>query len=244
MLRRFLLRRPFLLAAVFLGGAALAAPKDAIVPAVDEPASDDVVLALAQDTGGAPGGTGARPEIAPAVAQEEEGDDDDPASGVPPARYLNIAGESVASMRASLTKGLEELKVAREKKDAVELTCVNEQVTAMKGILRVSEDAFVSLQEAQSANDTERSRYEFRKIQVSKRKMDDLLQAAINCAGAEATSSNTSVEMEVDPSLAIIDPYYGDPSFFFDPATTLVGNETGTIGNEDPQTPIPPASGT
>lgn len=187
-------------------------------------------------------GRGERAEIAPPVAQQDGADADDPAAGVPAARYLAVAGESVQSMRASLTKGLEELKQAREKKDAVELTCVNEQVTAMKGILRVSEDAFVSLQEAQSANDTERARYEFRKIQVSKRKMDDLLQAAINCAGAEASSSNTSVEMEIDPSLAIIDPYYGDPSFFFDPTTTLTDGTSGSIGNEDPADPIPPGS--
>lgn len=198
--------------------------------------------ALAQDDSAfREAGKGERAEIAPPVAQEDE-DADDPAAGIAPARYLAVAQESVASMRNSLTKGLEELKSAREKKDAVELTCVNEQVTAMKGILRVSEDAYVSLQEAQSANDTERSRYEFRKIQVSKRKMDDLLQAAINCAGAEASSSNTSVEMEIDPSLAIIDPYYGDPGFFFDPSTTLVDGTTGNIGDEDPSNPVPPSS--
>ena len=147
-------------------------------------------------------------------------------------------------MRTSLTKGLDELKDARSKKDAVQLTCVNEQVTAMKGILRVSEDAMVALQEALAGNDTEHSRYEFRKIQVSKRKMDDLLQAAVNCAGAEATESNTSVEMEIDPSLAIIDPYYGNPGFFFDPSTVLVSGDTGQIGHQDPPTVRPPpASG-
>ena len=197
------------------GTAALAAPQDA-------------------DTGGTAGTGSVEAPV------QEDADAEDPAAGIPSARYLDVAQESTASMRSSLTKGLEELKQAREKKDAVELTCVNEQVTAMKGILRVSEDALVSLQEAQSANDTERARYEFRKIQVSKRKMDDLLQAAINCAGAEASSSNTSVEMEVDPNLAIIDPYYGDPGFFFDPSTTLVDGNTGIVAEEDPPEVRPP----
>lgn len=239
-----MLRRPRLLAvlAVLVGGAAIAAPKDAFLPELPSVTESDDETKLAQDDSASrEAGQGERSEIAPPVAQEDE-DADDPAAGIPPARYLAVASESVASMRNSLTKGLEELKQAREKKDAVELTCVNEQVTAMKGILRVSEDANVSLQEALSANDTERARYEFRKIQVSKRKMDDLLQAAINCAGAEASSSNTSVEMEIDPNLAIIDPYYGDPSFFFDPSTTLVDGTTGSIGNEDPSEPIPPSS--
>jgi hypothetical protein len=174
-----------------------------------------------------------------APAQEDRAADD-PAAQVPSTKYLEVAQESLSVMRSNLTKGLDELKDAREKKDAVQLTCVNEQVTAMKGILRVSEDAIVSLQEALSAADTERARYEFRKIQASKRKMDDLLQAAVNCAGAEATESNTSVEMEVDPNLAIIDPYYGDPSFFFDPASTLVGADTSILGDEDPPTVRPP----
>lgn len=214
-------RSRFLLALLLLGGTALAAPQDA------------------GDESTAP------PSAALAAPTQEEEDAEDPTAGVPSAKYVPVAQESVGSMRSSLTKGLEELKAAREKKDAVELTCVNEQLTAMKGILRVSEDALVSLQEDQSANDTERARYEFRKIQVSKRKMDDLLQAAINCAGAEATSSNTSVEMEVDSSLAIIDPYYGDPDFFFDPTTTLIDPDTGIIGDEDPpDVRPPPASGT
>ncbi len=197
-------------------------------------------LAFAQETPPAPAD-------APAGAEDlkKDSDEEDPANAVPMEKYLDVAQQSVESMRASLSKGLDELKDAREKKDAVQLTCVNEQVTAMKGILRVSEDAIVSLQEALSANDTERSRYEFRKIQVSKRKMDDLLQAAVNCAGAEATESNTSVEMTVDPNLAIVDPYYGDPSFFFDPSTTLLEGGTTTLTQEDPPEVRPaPASNT
>ena len=180
-----------------------------------------------------------------APALKKESDDEDPANATPVGKYLETAQNSVETMRSALTKGLDQLKDARGKKDAVQLTCVNEQVTAMKGILRVSEDALVSLQEAIAGNDTERARYEFRKVQVSKHKMDDLLQAAINCAGAEATESNTSVEMEVDPSLSIVDPYYGDPSFFFDPSTTLINGDTGGLAHDDPPTVRPPdASGT
>jgi hypothetical protein len=175
---------------------------------------------------------------------QEERDEDDPAAQVPSSKYLEVAQDSLGVMRANLTKGLDELKDARDKKDAVQLTCVNEQVTAMKGILRVSEDAIVSLQEALASSDAERSRFEFRKIQVSKRKMDELLQAAVNCAGAEASESNTSVEMEIDPSLAEVDPYYGDPSFFFDPAEALVSGDVGQLGqDQDPgQVRPPPAS--
>ena len=82
------------------------------------------------------------------------------------------------------------------------------------------------------------------KLPKLKRKMDELLTAAINFAGADVTSSNTSVTMEVDPELANVDPYYGDTSFFFDPTTALVEGDTGLIDDEGPSEPIPPASAT
>ena len=212
-------------------------------------------LAFAQDNGGTAepnagnagnaGNATSSTGGAAALSKDAAGDEEDPANAVPPSKYLETATESLAAMRQDLSRGLDQLRLAREKKDAVMLTYVNEQVTAMKGILRVCEDAMVSLQEALAANDTERARYEFRKIEVSKRKMDDLLQAALNAAGAEATESNTSVTMEVDPSLSIADPYYGNPSFFYDPSTGLESAGTGALPGDNPEEPRPPcASGT
>src|SRR5690349_17299605 len=93
-----------------------------------------------------------------AVAQEKPPDTpaeleaqtpmEDPANAVPQDRYVDTAQASVASMRATLSKGLDRLKKARDAQDAVELVCVNEKVTTMKGILRVAEGAVVALEEA------------------------------------------------------------------------------------------------
>src|SRR5688500_18159801 len=146
-------------------GAATALAQDAAAPPAAPPVPPPAAApaAPAAPPADVPATEGAL--VAPA---REETDAEDPAAKTPPHRYVEVASESVMSMRTALTKGLDELKDARERKDAVQLTCVNEQVTAMKGILRVSEDAIVSLQEASAANDTERARHEFRKIQVSK----------------------------------------------------------------------------
>ncbi len=189
-------------------------------------------VALAQDAPPAPADS---PE-----APEREDESADPAAQIPMSRYGEVAQENIAAMRTALDKAQVELKTAREKRDAVEFTCVNENVTAMKGILKVAEEAVEALREALESNDTGRARYEFRKIHVSKRKMDDLLTAAINCVGADATASNTSVDMAIDPDLADFDPYYGDPSFFYDPTTTLIAGDTGVIGEEDPPDVRPP----
>jgi hypothetical protein len=224
-----MLRRPRLLLALFLlGGTALAKPAVGLfTPSkVEAPAPDATKLAMAVA------------DVGVAVV------DDADLGGGSDGQSLDTAQASVASMRASLSEGIEALTQARERKDAVRLTCVNEQVTAMKGLVRIAEDALISLQEAAGANDTERAGYELRKIEVSKNKMDGLLQAINACAGAEASSSNTSVEMEVNPGLTVVDPYYGEPSLFFKPETALADGESSTLGNDDPSQPIPPASGT
>lgn len=204
---------------------------------------------LAQVEGGPPG-TDTEPTATQPASPGNEGEPATPPPEaeevVPEDKYLEKSGEYLVEMRALLTKGLERLREAREAKDAVQLTCVNEQVTAMKGILRVSEDAFIALQEAQATASAERARYEFSKIRVSRQKMKELYQSALNCAGAEATVSNTTVEVEIDPSIAEDDPYYGDPDFFYTPADTLARDSTGELGDttDPPYVRPPPASGT
>lgn len=177
----------------------------------------------------------------PAPEAPAKEDDDDEV--VPPNdRLVSTASELLTSMRASHAKGLEEVKEARESRDAVQLTCVNEPVTAMKGLLRVSEDANIDLQEALTEGDSETAAFHFKNIARAKKKMDDLLQEAVNCAGASASESNASVDLEVDPSLTNLDAYYGNQSFFFDPQDALVDGDTGTVGDDDPSNPRPPVA--
>ena len=50
-------------------------------------------------------------------------------------------------MRAILTKVLKHLQGARDERDVVKLNCVNEKLTAVKGLLKIAEQADVGLQE-------------------------------------------------------------------------------------------------
>ena len=113
------------------------------------------------------------------------GDDDDDAA-TPPEKYVEEADKALGRMRTAMQKGLDEVKMARSEKDNVRLLCVNEPVSAMKGVLRISENANVDLQEAISTNETAQARREFRKIRQGRRQMDNLLSAAQNCAGANS----------------------------------------------------------
>ncbi len=169
---------------------------------------------------------------------QAEGDD-----ATPPERYGPEAEQSLTRMRTTMQKGLDEVKKARQEKDSVRLLCVNEPVTAMKGVLRIAENANVDLQEAVATGEQSQARREFRKIRQGQRQMDNLLTQAQNCAGVNSTESTTSVDVEFDPDFLATDPYYGDDSFFYDPADDLV--EGGTeLGERDPPTVRPPpASG-
>lgn len=164
---------------------------------------------------------------------------------VPVSKYLDTAEEYLKEMRGSLTKGLDILREARESKDAVRLQCVNDKITAMKGVLRISEDAFISLQEAMATRATEKARYEFSKVRTSHSKMQELAQAAQNCVGTEATvPGKTEVAVEIDPALAAQDPYYGNPDFFFTPEDTIAGPDGDGVGEDEPiETRPPPVSG-
>ena len=160
------------------------------------------------------------PEPAPSIIADDE-------DNTPINRYAEEANEALNSMRGSLRKGLDELKKARDEKDDVRVTCVNEPVAAMKGVLRVAEDANVDLQEAVATNQTSDGRRTFRKVKKSRRRMDDLLSEAQSCAGANSSVSTSSVEVTIDEDVIAIDPYYSDARFFFDPAGVLATASDG-----------------
>jgi hypothetical protein len=181
--------------------------------------------------GGAPGGNGGN---GPA-------NDDDT---TPDSRFVSEADEALASMQTSMQKGLDEVKKAREEKDALRLTCVNEPVTAMKGVLRVATDAVSDLKESVATQQSAQARREFRRVKKSKANMDNLLSEAQTCAGADSSVSSTSVTVTVDPDAIAIDPYYGSSDFFFDPATAVADGNTNGLGEDDnPILRPPPASG-
>lgn len=159
-----------------------------------------------------------------------------------PDRYASEADVALSRMRGVMQKGLEEVKQARAEKDSVRLLCVNEPVTAMKGVLRVAENAYVDLQEAIVTNETSQARREFRKVKQANQHMDDLLSRAQNCSGSSSSDSTTAVELDIDENLLALDPYYGDDAFFYDPAGAVADGTTGGLGEQDGPTIRPPVA--
>ncbi len=99
-------------------------------------------------------------------------------------------------MRVVLKTVLKYLEEAREKRDVIKLNCVNEKLTAVKGLLKVSEQADVSMQEALARRDEETGRDEYEKISIARGKVDQLLSESEGCVGELSVySGDTIVEM-------------------------------------------------
>lgn len=130
------------------------------------------------------------------------------ASDVPDADKLQRCTKALGAMREALRIVLEKLEEARRTKDVVKLNCVNEKLTQVKGLLRISEQSDVALQEAVAKRDTGSSEHEFTKVMIAQQKVAQLRAEVEECIGQLAfrTDENLTVEVEVPDDLPKNDP--------------------------------------
>ena len=154
---------------------------------------------LSTGLGHAQGPTQAKPGVTPPTER---------ASDVPDAEKLRRSSASVQRMRSSLSDVLGRLEEARATKDVVKLNCVNEKLTQVKGLLRISEQSDVALQEAVARKDTTAAEHEYTKVTIARGKVDQLRNDAEQCIGQLAfrTDENLTVEVQVPPGLSTGDP--------------------------------------
>jgi hypothetical protein len=142
------------------------------------------------------------PATAPLNASDEK------ASDVPDAQKISRSAADVAQMRATLKVVLGKLEEARNTKDVVKLNCVNEKLTQVKGLLRISEQSDVGLQEAVAKKDQTAADHEYTKVTIAQSKVEQLRGEAEQCIGALAfrTDENLSVDVVVPADLPGGDP--------------------------------------
>lgn len=130
------------------------------------------------------------------------------ASKVPESEKLKVSADSVAVMRVALKDVLQKLEEARNTKDVVKLTCVNEKLTQIKGLLRISEQSDVALQEAIARKESQAADHEFTKVTIARSKVDQLRAEAEQCMGQLAfkADENMTLEIEVPSYLPKNDP--------------------------------------
>jgi hypothetical protein len=136
------------------------------------------------------------------------------AARVPDAEKVRQSAEAVVRMRAVLADTLGKLNEARASRDVVKLNCVNEKLTQVKGLLRISEQSDVNLQEAVAKKDTAAAEHEYTKVTIASSKANQLRAEAEQCIGQLAF--RTAENLQVD----VTEPDYlpkGDPSVFVVP---------------------------
>ncbi len=112
------------------------------------------------------------------------------------------AQEAQLSMNQGMRRTVDILREARQGSDIVRMSCVNEKLTVIKGIIRISEDAFRGLTQAASRNDEDQASYEHNKIMISRDRVNSLTVQAVNCVGSSATATGET-ETNVDEARAI-----------------------------------------
>jgi hypothetical protein len=132
----------------------------------------------------------------------------DRAADVPDAEKVKRSAAAVTRMRTVLSEVLGRLEEARATKDVVKLNCVNEKLTQVKGLLRISEQSDVALQEAVVKKDSTAAEHEYSKVSIAKNKVDQLANESQQCIGQLAfrTDENLTVEVEVPGGLPTEDP--------------------------------------
>lgn len=130
------------------------------------------------------------------------------ASEVPDPQKIERSSKAITTMRTALREVIEKLDEARSTKDVVKLNCVNEKLTQIKGLLRISEQADVGLQEAVARRETTVSEHEYTKVMIAQQKVAQLRSETEECIGQLAfrTDENLSVEVEEPRDLPGGDP--------------------------------------
>ena len=113
--------------------------------------------------------------------------------------------EHIARMKEILSKVLKHLEEARDEKDIVKLNCVNEKLTNIKGLLKISEDGDVKMQEALARRTPEEGAHEYEKIAIARSKCEQLFAESEACVGELAVYGEPPEDLSENiPTIDII----------------------------------------
>jgi hypothetical protein len=151
---------------------------------------------------------------APALAETPETGTDKgaaPDSGEPstatPAELLEGSARMQQDVRNALRRANELLGEARAAKDIVQLNCVNQKLTQIKGLVKITDVASVALPEALANGKTSEAGHQYKIILVAHQKALVLNSEASQCVGESTIySGDTEIEVKIDGSATGEDP--------------------------------------
>jgi len=131
----------------------------------------------------------------------------DSASKLSGRQKLDKAEQLIDRMKDILKQSFDSLGSARSEKDLIKMNCVNEKLSSQKGLLKISEQAYIQLQDAVAQADEPSSNHEFTKISIAFQKMRGLGLETEGCAGeALRYTGDTRLEVDIDKDIPEDDP--------------------------------------
>lgn len=113
----------------------------------------------------------------------------------------------ITRMKRVLEMALSRVTEANEERDFVRLNCINEKLGAIKGLLKIGEQAEISLQEAVARGDQELTDHEFTKISIAAVRAENFRVEIEGCVGELSKyTGDTVVERTVDNNIRTDQP--------------------------------------
>jgi hypothetical protein len=145
----------------------------------------------------------APPLQAPGVA----GMTPDQAAQIPDSRKLEIAEQSLKTIRKTVDRVAGRSDQARAEKDVGKLNCLNAQLTQMKGLAKVANQANEALTDAVSKKDSATANTQFARVAIATDKVVRMGGEADICLGqlAYLVDGQTSVQVDQPDGLPGLD---------------------------------------
>jgi hypothetical protein len=101
-------------------------------------------------------------------------------------QLVTAAEAMMNSMNETMKSGFEMIKDARGKQDLQRMNCLNEAMSGLKGLMRISEQNMMDLQDKVARKDIEGARHEFVKISIASSKAKEIDTQLKACGGPSA----------------------------------------------------------
>ena len=99
------------------------------------------------------------------------------------------SGTQVREMDAVIQSAFDSLEDARSEEDIQRVSCINDALTAMKGLLKLAEENMLSLRESAARGDDSAVQFEYIKIGIASDKFVELDAQVRSCGGAAMEGS-------------------------------------------------------
>lgn len=114
---------------------------------------------------------------------------------------LDFGREAVSRIQSGIDTVEKEADASRKDRDILRLNCLNEKLTDLRALAKVTETAFAQMDTAISRAQDERADHEFQKIVIADRRAVDLTAEAQACTGEgvlQSAEGQTSVSVQTD----------------------------------------------